>query len=501
MPSLLSQLLQHRHNNRLSYRLLVYIIMCSTLLAVLSTAVQLLWDYRKDIDDIEQGIASIEAGYLDSLASSLWKLDKDQIGIQLDGIMKLPDIAYASITEVVAGKEEAVFFRGTPSNDLPILREFQLRYRDTVVGRLTIGATLSNVYERLLQKFFIILGSQAIKTFLVSICILVIVHYMIVRHLSTLSRYTQRLDLYNLDEDLSLSGGIFRSRSPDALDQLAETINQMRANISRQLIEKKKAKEALQQLNDELEQRVRYRTATLKNTNTRLSSALQELTNTKDQLVESQKMAALGELVSGISLQLDRPLSTAEETLQQLQQQNASLAQLATNGEVSTAEIAAQQQLLQQLEEQLHLSTELINSFKLLAIDQRHELSERVRLRQLLEQQLQHWQPQLDAKHCLVELECAEELSLISYPNAWEQLLNILIENSLNHGIDQETPDPCIRINASSSNSHLRLSVSDNGRGIPENVLPRVFDPFVAGSNTGGSVLGTHIAYNLVTRL
>ena len=501
MPSLLTQLSQHRQNNRLSYRLLVYILMCSTVLAFLSTAFQLFWDYRKDVDGIEQGIESIEAGYLDSLASSLWKLDKDQIAIQLDGIMKLPDIAYASITEVVAGKEEAVFFRGTPNAELPILREFQLHYRDTLVGRLTIGATLNNVYERLLQKFFVILSSQAVKTFLVSICILIIVHYMIVRHLSTLSRYTQRLDLYNLDQDLKLSGGTFRSRSPDALDQLAETINQMRANISRQLVEKKKAQDALQQLNEELEQRVRYRTATLKNTNNRLSGALEELNRTKDRLVESQKMAALGELVSGVSQQLDRPLSEAEATLQQLLQHSG---QLTTPDPVDTptAEaLSAQQRLLLQLSEKLHLSTELINSFKLLAIDQRHELSERVQLRHLLENQLATREPQLKQRQCRVELDCDPQLSLISYPSAWEQILSILLDNSLSHGFDATTADPCIQIRARSTASHLQLSFADNGRGIPETILPRVFDPFVAGSSTGGSGLGTHIAYNLVTRL
>jgi len=502
MPSPLTLLSQHRHDNRLSYRLLVYILMCSSVLAFLSTAFQLFWDYRKDVDGIEQGIASIEAGYLDSLASSLWKLDKDQIAIQLDGIMKLPDISYASITEVVAGKEEAVFYRGTPSADLPILREFQLHYRDTLVGRLTIGATLNNVYERLLHKFFVILGSQAVKTFLVSICILIIVHYMIVRHLSTLSRYTQRLDLYNLDEDLKLSGGTFRSRSPDALDQLAETINQMRANISRQLIEKKKAKDALQQLNEELEQRVRYRTATLKNTNNRLSGALEELTRTRDRLVESQKMAALGELVSGVSQQLDRPLGEAEQTLQQLLQQIDTLrTQAAADSDALTPQLEQQQRLLLQLSDKLHLSNELINSFKLLAVDQRHEFSERVQLRGLFEQQIEARQSQLDQHHCRVELDCDPALSLISYPSAWEQIAGILLDNSLSHGIDKDTADPCIRVHASSTDSHLQLVFEDNGRGIPETILPRVFDPFVSGGTRGGSGLGTHIAYSLVTRL
>ncbi|WP_210396602.1 sensor histidine kinase [Motiliproteus sediminis] len=501
MQSLLTRLLQHRQNNRLSYRLLVYIIMCSTLLAVLSTAFQLFWDYRKDVDDIEHGIQSIEAGYLDSLASSLWKLDKDQIAIQLDGIMKLPDIAYASITEVVAGKEEAVFFRGSDDGELPILREFELHYRDTLVGRLTIGATLNNVYERLLHKFFVILGAQAVKTFLVSICILIIVHYMIVRHLSTLSRYTQRLDLYNLDDDLKLSGSTFRSRTPDALDQLAETINQMRANISNQLKEKKKAKDALEKLNEELEQRVKYRTATLKNTNERLSSALEELTQTRDQLVESQKMAALGELVSGVSQQLDQPLSDARQQLLELQQQIHTLKdQPTTDPDGLKRYLQQQDELLTRLAEDLHISAELVSSFKLLAIDERNEQSKRIRLRELLSQRIERQQTAIDKLGITVKLDCADDQGLISYPGAWEQLVDILLDNAITHGLEG-TDAPQLRISVESDQQQLRLSVADNGRGIPETILPRLFDPFVAGSSSEGSGLGTHIAYNLVTRL
>ena len=61
MQKLLTNLRSHRKQNLLSYRLLVYILMCSTMLAILSTAVQLFWDYRNDIGNIEKGIQSIEA--------------------------------------------------------------------------------------------------------------------------------------------------------------------------------------------------------------------------------------------------------------------------------------------------------------------------------------------------------------------------------------------------------------------------------------------------------
>lgn len=48
----------------------------------------------------------------------------------------------------------------------------------------------------------------------------------------------------------------------------------------------------------------------------------------------------------------------------------------------------------------------------------------------------------------------------------------------------------------------LVIDYSDNGRGIPPEILPRIFDPFVTSKRGhGGSGLGTHIIYNLVVQL
>ncbi|MEH6580202.1 MAG: ATP-binding protein [Amphritea sp.] len=261
MLSLQKKFYSHRKKNRLSYRLLIYILLCSTLLAFLGAGVLLFWDFKNDVKNIEKGIGTIRAAYLDSLASSLWKLDKEQINIQLDGIMTLPDIEYASITEIVAGKQEAAFIRGEASGDYPIFHEFDLYYKDNLVGKLEVAAGLDRVYQRLFVKFLVILSSQAIQILLVSICILVIVHFLIVRHLNTMSHYAHGLDLDNLDSELVLGGERGRHGNEDSLDYLANTLNRMCGNISKQLQEKKKAQEELQVLNEELEQRIKKRTA------------------------------------------------------------------------------------------------------------------------------------------------------------------------------------------------------------------------------------------------
>ena len=495
---MLKQYLKHRQENLLSYRLLVYILLCSTLLAILSTAIQLFWDYKKDLGDIEQGIASIEAGYLDSLASSLWKLDKDQIGIQLDGIMKLQDIGFASITEIVADNEEAVFYRGDASTPMPIERQFELYYRDTLVGRLKVGATLENVYLRLVEKFFIILGSQAIKTFLVSICILLIVHYLVITHLSSLARYTRRIGLDNLDESIELESSLLRRGGSDSLDQLAATLNQMRTNIRSQLNAKKKAQQALEQLNEELEQRVKYRTATLKHTNDRLSQALDELTHTKDRLVETEKMAALGELVSGIAQEIEQPLE------QGLEQSAQVIQQLDLNAPMDSGTVATVRKQSDQVNDQLQKIAELMKAFRMIAVDNSNLTPQRIQPAKLLQQLETRFSEQLLRQQVRLTIDCDPELELASYADSWKQIFSQLIENSLRHGFgsDRRPDNAEIQIQVSRQHDKVEIRYHDNGVGVSEQVLPRIFEPFVASrSERGGSGLGTHVVYRLVTGL
>lgn len=497
----------HYKRNLLSYRLLVYIVMCSTLLAILSTGVQLFWDYRNDVNKIEQRMKSIEAGYLESLAASLWRLDQDQIGIQLDGMMKLPDIGYVAITEIVGGKTMAVFSRGQDRDDYPIVKKHQLYYNQTLVGTLDIKASLDNVYDRLLKRALVILGSQAVKTFFVSICILFIVQYLVVRHLNTLSAFTRRLHLDNLDEQLDLNKPSPGPERADSIDQLAHTLTAMRDNIRLQLSDKKKAQEQLEQLNEELEQRVQYRTATLKHTNNRLSEALDSLTQTKDQLVESEKMAALGELVSGIAHEINTPVNLSLESATQIQHSVAQLNEALTSESLDPQQVRQLQQQLKQACEginiQLKRTAQLVSSFKQIAVDQSQESTQIFHVRENIEEAINGLHEELlQQPQCTIEIDCDPQLQMESYPGALTQVYQHLLLNALQHGFKKDQ-DGVIRIAAYQDDDQLIVDFSDNGKGIPEQIKHRIFEPFVSTGrgDHSSSGLGTHLVYNLVTQL
>jgi Periplasmic sensor domain found in signal transduction proteins len=73
-------------------RFALAILAFSSIVTLASTALQLSIEYQRDVDDIKSQLGQIRDGYSQSLASSLWVTSQKDLQLQLDGIIKLPDI-------------------------------------------------------------------------------------------------------------------------------------------------------------------------------------------------------------------------------------------------------------------------------------------------------------------------------------------------------------------------------------------------------------------------
>ena len=191
--------------NGLSYRLLSYILICSTVLALLITVLQLAWDYNKDVTVIEASIGQIEASFLQPISASLWNLDEEQVKVQIEGIMNLPNMQFVMVKEMLGNSEVPCSPRGgaAPIRHLPRVHP---ELSGEVVGKLFVAASLEQVYQRLIEKSVLILVSQTIKTLVVSFCILVIIYYLVIRHINRIVSYAQKLSLDRLAVELTLEG-------------------------------------------------------------------------------------------------------------------------------------------------------------------------------------------------------------------------------------------------------------------------------------------------------
>lgn len=109
-------------------------------------------------------------------------------------------------------------------------------------------------------------------------------------------------------------------------------------------------------------------------------------------------------------------------------------------------------------------------------------------------------QPRLRKTSHHITVNCPEDLEITSYPGAISQIITNLVMNSLVHGFE-DLEQGEIAMTISMNNAILHFHYSDDGKGIQEDHLPKIFNPFFTTKRSQGrSGLGMHIVYNLVTQ-
>lgn len=223
--------IEKAYKSKISRALVVYVLLFSSAITLVLTALQLHKDYRYDLSLIDKRLAQIEISILGSLAQNMWTLNNSAIRLQLEGLLRLPDIVYL---EVSGPGGQLLASAGAPDTGDIVSRSYPVEYGYRGVprqlGTLRAIATLDNVYQRLIDTFVAILVTQGIKTFLVSAFIIFIVTRLITRHLGHLSEHFQRLDPRYPTRLLELERKPGPMSEGDELDQLVRAYNDMQHN-------------------------------------------------------------------------------------------------------------------------------------------------------------------------------------------------------------------------------------------------------------------------------
>ncbi|HET8940971.1 MAG TPA: two-component regulator propeller domain-containing protein, partial [Rudaea sp.] len=267
----------------------------------------------------------------------------------------------------------------------------------------------------------------------------------------------------------------------------------------------KRAEESLRKLNEELEARVDLRTADLRRANRELRGTLEQLTLAQRQLLESEKMAALGGLVAGVAHEINTPLGVAVTAASHLQEEATRMMRHVQSNTLDEREFARFQNIAvesaQIILRNLQRADRLIKSFKLVAVDQTTEEQRMIDLGAYLNEILISLGPTLKKKPHRVRVDCAQPISLRTYPGSLYQIVSNLILNSMTHAFTDDQAGEIV-ITARRSGKLVELQYRDNGNGMSDDVRARIFEPFfTTRRNQGGSGLGLHVVYNLVTQL
>ena len=278
------------------------------------------------------------------------------------------------------------------------------------------------------------------------------------------------------------------------------------------------ASAALRTANENLEHRVAERTQ-------ELQAALQRLRESEAQLVQTEKMSSLGQLVAGVAHEINTPLAYVknsvagvgdrlvdiEQAIAQSEQLLALLQSPAPDGDALQACFGALGERLAQLaRDQVLHDLESLARDGLHGIEQISDLVTNLRnFSRLDRSRVASYNVNESVRGTLliarpllrnidVDKRLGEVPSITCSPSQVNQVLLNLVTNAAQA---IERPDGRITVTTRRDGSRaVAIEVSDNGKGIAPEVLPRIFDPFFTTKDVGkGTGLGLSIAYKIVS--
>lgn len=239
-----------------------------------------------------------------------------------------------------------------------------------------------------------------------------------------------------------------------------------------------------------------------------MALTLERLRATQRDLIQAEKMAALGGLVAGVAHEINTPLGVAVTAASAFAQDTTRFADAYRTGKLKRSDledyVSSAAEAMDFVMGNITRAADLVHAFKQVAVDQTTDQVRRFDLGDYLGEVLRSLLPQLRRLPHRLESDLADDISVDSTPGAIAQIVTNLVMNALTHAFAGCDRAGTIRVGlrlSPTTQGWVELTVSDDGAGIDAATLPRIFDPFfTTRREAGGTGLGLHLVYNLVTQ-
>ncbi|AXT37949.1 sensor histidine kinase [Alteromonas sp. BL110] len=542
----------------LSRKLLARVLSVYFALTLLVTLGQIFTEYLSTKNHVESELQTLKNTFSSSLTRALWELNNDQVRAIAEGLMSLPIVEGLQVRGE-NGNYIAEYGIRVQRSPAPINQEliedhpggvfsysfplvFKFSGRESTVGDVTLYSSFDTIFSRIEVGVFFLIGNAIVKTTFLVFLFMTAFRTMLSEPLQSITEQMGNFDpqhpaeskfniksdddnellqlkesYNNVIDDLIISNNKLNNAQSELTlankkldDQnliLEQEVAKKTASLSQIMLDLEQQKDELiahqRELRQENENR-QYIEAELRKRNQELASSMDTLHQAQEQLVESERMASLGGLVAGIAHDVNTPLGVSVTAASFLQERLNNLKtdfedkSLTSKNMASFIDEAEQTALL--LLSNLERASDLIASFKQVAVDQTSETEREFVLGDYIKEIIQSLKPSFKQTQHQINVTCPDNLVVTCAPGAIAQIVTNMVVNSLMHGFESKAAGT-VTLDVKEEGDNVVISYNDDGRGLSEDELSQLFDAFFTTKRgEGGSGLGTHIMYNLVTQ-
>lgn len=482
--------------NSIRRRLILFFVVTVTLVLGVSGGYSY-WRSQSELaTDLKQSGEILRNRLETSLGGPLWNFDDYQIDRTLDSEMLSPQIQRIVIENndrLVAGRDRNDTGRVERLAKLPPKaqneKEFDLYYQDNhlqPVGKARILLSDKPMKKQLRDQVQEKIFEIALLIVVIALALIRSLTVLLVRPLRQLH---DMLELAADQTDEGISDAALHLPACHYIEFADVTSGYSR--IARRLFDDlQKRREAEQEMREAKEV---------------AETAYQQLKTTQASLVQSEKMASLGGLVAGIAHEINTPVGVILTSASVLSEESNTFLKAVESSTIKKSELLRYTETAQQssmlIQSNAERAAALIQSFKLIAVDQTSEARRTFDLGEYINEVILSLRPAFKHTNIDIEITCDEKIQVDGYPGALSQIITNMVTNSLHHAFAPDQSGKLRITAAAQENQRVQITFQDNGKGIQPENLSRIFDPFFTTKRSaGGSGLGLNIAYNLITQ-
>lgn len=249
------------------------------------------------------------------------------------------------------------------------------------------------------------------------------------------------------------------------------------------------AKASLSNLNRELEQRVKERTAALTQETAERLQAMEELRKKDEVLMQQSRQAAMGEMIGNIAHQWRQPLNAVGLLVQDLTLSYE-------YGNFSKEYLDSSTNKIMQMVR--HMS-QTIDDFRNFFTPDKEKTSFDPCV--VVEKTLSLIEGSLNDKRIRFEVVCGKAPHITGHPNEFSQVLLNILSNAMDAFGERKPTQAKLLVQIGSEDGRVVVTIADNAGGIPEHVMGRIFEPYFTTKEQGkGTRIGLYMAKNIVEK-